>query len=221
MLRVPLVAIVDPDAEPPESTGRNRRVRHGRQAVPGARASAPIHGGSRRIGDEFSFTTRDTDTKEVTLRVTVSRCCRAAISMPTDATERIGDARGEARIILRQWGLDLDHPAVDSAIVILSELLTNVYRHARRHSEAADVMLILCHNVLTVAVHDRHPRIPRVPPPYRPNDTSGRGLRLVYDLAADLSGFAAIRVDPDGRGKTIRAELPLAPATTTRWAQHG
>ena len=120
------------------------------------------------------------------------------------------EARRIAREIFTDWGLDLNDPVVDSAIVIVSELVTNTAKHTAVLCRQADVTLSLTAGVLGVAVHDRHPLRPSALLNPHPDDSGGWGLQLVRDLAAEFGGVTAVPADPDGNGKTIRVELPLA-----------
>jgi len=114
-----------------------------------------------------------------------------------------------AREILVAWGLDLDDPVVDSSIVIISELVTNTAKHAAVLCRQAEVTLALSYGRLLLAVHDRHPHRPKALLNPHPDDSGGWGLQLVRDLAAEAGGRTDVPADADGRGKTVRVELPL------------
>src|SRR3954462_11958440 len=79
---------------------------------------------------------------------------RITFAVPTKS-EGASAARRVAREILVDWGLDLDEPVVDSAIVIISELVTNTAKHAALLCRQAEVTLALEYGCLSVAVHDR------------------------------------------------------------------
>jgi two-component sensor histidine kinase len=134
---------------------------------------------------------------------------RAEFALPAFAGG-VGVARRIARELLVAWGLDLDHPAIDALIISLSELITNVHKHARLARLIADVTLSCSGDLVSVGVHDRDPRRPRLLPAAHPNACSGRGLRLVSTLAADVGGRVGVVMDSDGHGKTVRVELPLS-----------
>lgn len=133
----------------------------------------------------------------------------AELAIPADDPANIRTTRHTCREILERWGLDLNHPAVDSAIVILSELLTNVHLHAHPLSTFADITLRLDEDRVIVEAHDRHPGRPRIRRSPEPDDQGGRGLFLVRGLALAAGGILAVIMDPDGLGKTVRVELPV------------
>ena len=136
---------------------------------------------------------------------------RIGFAVPTEASGATA-ARRVAREIFTAWGLDLDNPVVDSAIVILSELITNTHKHARLLSRRADVALWLDDGVLGIAVHDRHPHRPQALLAPHPDGTGGWGLQVVRDLTSEAGGTTAMPADDDGAGKTIEITLPLAGA---------
>ncbi|KOX19531.1 hypothetical protein ADL06_29205 [Streptomyces sp. NRRL F-6491] len=101
--------------------------------------------------------------------------------------QRIGQIRRIVSAHLRHWHLDA---LVDHALLGVTELLTNVHRHARPDKRCTvEIELLL--DRLTVSVRDHDPRLPRTGDPVgdRAGDpagdpadglaTSGRGLALV------------------------------------------
>ncbi|GGL03134.1 hypothetical protein Sme01_19100 [Sphaerisporangium melleum] len=58
---------------------------------------------------------------------------------------------------------------------------------------------------LTIAVHDTHPRLPRIPA--IPHDDGGRGLLMVMLLTEESGGRHTIEPTPEG-GKHIVVHLP-------------
>lgn len=113
---------------------------------------------------------------------------------------RIGQVRRIVSAQLRYWHLD---SLIDQAALGVTELLTNVHRHAEP-DKTCTVEIELLLDVLTVSVRDRDPRAPEV----READsfeTCGRGLALV-EAVSDSWG-----VRPEGRGKVVWFTLP-APA---------
>lgn len=133
---------------------------------------------------------------------------RIEFAVPADPAA-VREARRIARDMFTAWGLDLEARTVDSAVVILAELVTNVVRHARVLCSQADVALTLADGVLGVSVHDRHPYRPRALTSPHPDDSGGWGLQLVRGLAAEAGGRTDVPADPDGNGKTVRVHLPL------------
>ncbi|WP_066943959.1 ATP-binding protein [Streptomyces lushanensis] len=111
-------------------------------------------------------------------------------------------ARLELRKALAGWGLaELE----DSALLVLSELLTN----AGRHAQVVPEQIIETHYFrrpagLRIEVHDGSPELPRRRPA-GPEASGGRGLVLV-DALADEWGVIE---HGEGRGKTVWAALSL------------
>ncbi len=121
---------------------------------------------------------------------------------------RIGQVRRIVSAQLRYWHMD---PLIDRAALGVTELLSNVHRHARP-DKSCTVELELLPDRLTVSVHDHDPRLP-VPADATeatgttPLATCGRGLAMV---AAVSESWGA---RPDGEnGKVVWFTLP-APAT--------
>ncbi|MGW4706128.1 ATP-binding protein, partial [Streptomyces sp. NPDC004285] len=73
---------------------------------------------------------------------------------------RIGQVRRIISAHLRHWQLDA---LIDQAVLGVTELLTNVHRHARPDKHCT-VELELLLDRLTVSVRDHDPRIPEVCP---------------------------------------------------------
>jgi anti-sigma regulatory factor (Ser/Thr protein kinase) len=123
-----------------------------------------------------------------------------AVSLPANPR-----SVAEARRLLRT-ALDGHQPAaVEDAILMISELVTNAVRHTR------DVLLVLVtihHDTLRVDVTDNNPTMP-VAPDHEHNATSGRGLAIVEALA-DQWGST-----PTADGKTIWFEISLGEPRPT------
>nr|WP_203600114.1 ATP-binding protein [Streptomyces sp. SID9727] len=118
---------------------------------------------------------------------------------------RIGQVRRIISAQLRYWHLD---SLIDQTALGVTELLTNVHRHAQP-DKSCTVEIELLLERLTVSVHDHDPRLPTV----READdssTSGRGLALI----AAVSESWGVR-PRGGAGKivwfTLPAPAPLAP----------
>ncbi|WP_318204905.1 ATP-binding protein [Streptomyces sp. SCL15-4] len=121
---------------------------------------------------------------------------------------RIGQVRRIVSAQLRYWHLD---PLIDRAALGVTELLSNVHRHARP-DKSCTVELELLPDRLTVSVRDHDPRLPVPADATDPADTTpllatcGRGLAMV---AAVSESWGA---RPDGEnGKVVWFTLP-APA---------
>ncbi|MEV4331280.1 ATP-binding protein [Streptomyces sp. NPDC049597] len=113
---------------------------------------------------------------------------------------RIGQVRRIISAQLRYWHLD---PLIDQAALGVTELLTNVHRHAQPDKTCTvDVELLL--DRLTVSVHDRDPRLPTVHDADS-SETHGRGLALV----AAVSESWGVRPRGDA-GKVVWFTLPAA-----------
>ncbi|MER6119702.1 ATP-binding protein [Streptomyces sp. A0642] len=118
---------------------------------------------------------------------------------------RIGQVRRIISAQLRYWHLD---PLIDQAALGVTELLTNVHRHAQPDKSCTvEVELLL--DRLTVSVHDHDPRLPTVRQA-GDSSTSGRGLALI----AAVSESWGVR-PRGGAGKvvwfTLPTPSPLAP----------
>ncbi|WP_069174004.1 ATP-binding protein [Streptomyces griseus] len=106
---------------------------------------------------------------------------------------RIGQIRRIISAQLRYWHLD---PLIDHAALGVTELLTNVHRHAQP-DKSCTVTIELLLDRLTVSVHDRDPRVPTVHDADA-SATSGRGLALI----AAVSENWGVRPG-DGAGKVV------------------
>ncbi|AGJ53322.1 ATP-binding protein [Streptomyces sp. NPDC053741] len=117
---------------------------------------------------------------------------------------RIGQVRRIISAQLRYWHLD---PLIDHAALGVTELLTNVHRHAQPDKSCTvEVELLL--DRLTVSVHDHDPRLPTMG--FADSSaTSGRGLAMI----AAVSESWGVRPSDDA-GKVIWFTLS-APSSTT------
>ncbi|GGJ07281.1 ATPase [Streptomyces brasiliensis] len=115
---------------------------------------------------------------------------------------RIGQVRRIVSAQLRYWHLD---PLIDRAALGVTELLTNVHRHAQP-DKSCTVEIELLPDRLTVSVRDHDPRLP-VLEEAEALDTTGRGLAMV----AAVSESWGARPDGDS-GKVVWFTLPAAPA---------
>ncbi|MFI9001972.1 ATP-binding protein [Streptomyces sp. NPDC053541] len=95
---------------------------------------------------------------------------------------RIGQVRRIVTAQLRHWHLD---SLIDLAALGVTELLTNVHRHARP-DKTCTVELALLLDRLTVSVRDNDPRMPDVAEPGASGEefaTSGRGLAIIEAMS--------------------------------------
>ncbi|MEU3405929.1 ATP-binding protein [Streptomyces sp. NPDC006670] len=116
---------------------------------------------------------------------------------------RIGQVRRIVSAQLRHWQLD---PLIDRAALGVTELLSNVHRHAQP-DKVCTVEIELRLGRLTVSVHDSDPRLP-VLREAGGLETCGRGLALV----AAVSEAWGARHRPDGPGKVVWFSLRATPA---------
>ncbi|MFF3733858.1 ATP-binding protein [Streptomyces sp. NPDC002476] len=119
---------------------------------------------------------------------------------------RIGQVRRIISAQLRYWHLD---PLIDHAALGVTELLTNVHRHAQP-DKACTVEVELLLERLTVSVHDHDPRLPTVREAGT-FSTSGRGLALI--AAVSESWGACPR---GGAGKVVWFTLTAPPRFAVR-----
>ncbi len=128
---------------------------------------------------------------------------------------RIGQVRRIVSAQLRYWHLD---PLIDPAALGVTELLTNVHRHAEPDKQCT-VEIALMLDRLTVSVRDQDPRLPRVQV-CDPFATHGRGLALV----AAVSQSWGMHARDDGSGKVVWFTLAVPRPTATAkppFASHG
>ncbi|MGW7104690.1 ATP-binding protein [Streptomyces xanthophaeus] len=118
---------------------------------------------------------------------------------------RIGQIRRIVSAQLRHWQLD---PLIDRAALGVTELLSNVHRHAAP-DKTCTVEIELRLGRLTVSVFDSDPRLP-VLRESQPGslETCGRGLALV----AAVSEAWGARNRADGPGKVVWFSLRAQPA---------
>ncbi|GHH13398.1 ATP-binding protein [Streptomyces lanatus] len=117
---------------------------------------------------------------------------------------------GRARNLLREQATSWKLPdeVTETAVLLLSELMTNAYRHAKV-SPGREIWArcLVAGDRLRVAVTDANDTLP-MPREARPDDEAGRGLTLVTALA-DAWGADP---RPHGIGKTVWFELSHKPA---------
>ncbi|NXY95456.1 ATP-binding protein [Streptomyces sp. BR123] len=131
---------------------------------------------------------------------------RHILSLPTTgAAVRL--ARQTTEDVLIDCGVDLRHPSVGPALLIVAELVTNAVRHAAVLSPTVTVTYAHGPGVFAFAVHDSHPYQPAL---YGALAAApGGGLATVVEMTMELGGTAVLRPDADGYGKSIRITLPL------------
>jgi two-component sensor histidine kinase len=122
--------------------------------------------------------------------------------------EQVPLARWETAKVLGGWGLREE--VVTTACLIVTELVTNVVRHAAVLSPTAEVGLVIGDGALTLEVADSHPFQPKALP--APHDLGGRGLHMVKALVEEVRGQHDVIRDEASGGKRIVIRLPLAAA---------
>lgn len=88
--------------------------------------------------------------------------------------------------------------AIDTARLLVSELVTNALLHAR--SPQAEVTIRVADGHAHLAVSDNSPDLPQRPP-LDPSTVGGFGMHIVDDLSHTWG------VTPTGHGKTVWVEL--------------
>ncbi|RFU85073.1 ATP-binding protein [Streptomyces triticagri] len=121
---------------------------------------------------------------------------------------RIGQVRRIISAQLRHWQLE---PLIDQATLGVTELLSNVHRHAGPDKQCT-VEIVLLPELLTVSVHDHDPRLPQL---HRADslDTCGRGLALVEAVSASWGMRAE---GPAGKVVWFTLPTPVPGATSLR-----
>ncbi|MET9291576.1 ATP-binding protein [Streptomyces sp. NPDC003077] len=117
----------------------------------------------------------------------------------------VGKARSELRAALNDWGLGA---LEDTALVVVSELVTNAVRHARTSpGREIETRYVRDQGAVRIEVHDAGKARPTLRAPGG-TDTAGRGLILVAALATswgvdERTGpgkcvWAVVRDSPEG-----------------------
>jgi anti-sigma regulatory factor (Ser/Thr protein kinase) len=112
----------------------------------------------------------------------------------------VGLARRRAREHLVNWGYAEDDPALLDAVLLVSELATNVVRHGpHRELEFELAVTALADGSCFIEVSDEGEGEPRLRV-VGEDDETGRGLHIVTELAAAWGVWRR-----GGRGKTVWA----------------
>lgn len=112
-------------------------------------------------------------------------------------------AAAAARAHLRRHARRLPPAALEDALILTSELVTNAIRHGR---PAVTLAVALEPSALTVVVTDTSPLLPTLAPsPPPPDSPGGRGL-VIVDALADQWGIAPHPANP---GKAVWFALHL------------
>ncbi|MEV7778492.1 ATP-binding protein [Kitasatospora sp. NPDC088351] len=100
----------------------------------------------------------------------------------------------------------------------VSELVTNVARHAAVISPTVKVELSTDDTELTVSVADAHPFRPKALP--APNGSGGWGLALAKGLVEEAHGRHEVVDDASTGGKAVVLHLPLASGRRLKPGPH-
>lgn len=136
--------------------------------------------------------------------------CAARVRLTDDPSAFTGDTTPTSLRALRRWvssQLGDDHPHVDDVVLAVSELATNVERHA---GNWLTVDLVQLPDDTLVAVTDPTTGALPLPREVPADQVSGRGLLVV----AALSRWWGVVVRP--RSKTVWAAIPDTTNPTTR-----
>jgi anti-sigma regulatory factor (Ser/Thr protein kinase) len=135
----------------------------------------------------------------------------SAATLPTDVEWQLPcHARSVSRARLRfrtqaeAWRLPAD--SVETATLLLSELVTNAVRHAGAPDREIRTRCVLGADTLRVEVSDAGDGMPTPRTP-DPEEECGRGLTLLAALASAWDTHPR----PYGIGKTVWFEVPLTP----------
>ncbi|WP_406391207.1 ATP-binding protein [Streptomyces sp. NBC_00882] len=124
-----------------------------------------------------------------------------SVEMAPEAVTRAREAVAKG---LGEVGVVAGSAFADAVLLVVSELVANVLRHAPR-CPVADVELTAGAGQLIVGVADAEPRLPALKP-----GEMGAGLQLVAELAAEYEGGigAKLTVNRDGKVVLVRFRMP-------------
>lgn len=91
----------------------------------------------------------------------------------------------------------------DAALLVVSELVANVVRHAAEHSPDAEVTVAVAAGQQVIGVDGQDPRMIDLTA-----DAMGEGLRTVVELAATYGGDVSVEPAARGRSKEGRPSDP-------------
>ncbi|KUL35503.1 hypothetical protein ADL12_19985 [Streptomyces regalis] len=115
----------------------------------------------------------------------------------------VAQARETVTEALSTAGVPARSAFADTAVLVVSELVTNVLRHATR-SPVMDVGTALDAGQLVITVVDTDPRLPDLTP-----DDPGAGLRMVAELAGTYGGDVSAEPAHGHDGKVVRVRFRI------------
>ncbi|WP_254708780.1 ATP-binding protein [Streptomyces lunaelactis] len=120
------------------------------------------------------------------------------------APEAVREARQAVAEHLPKVGIAPNSAFAGAVLLVASELVANVIRHAV-HTPVADVGITVGGGQLVIAVADGDPRLPGLT-----RDAMGEGLRTVAELAAEYEGEVSAEpaVDHEGKVVFVRFRIP-------------
>lgn len=119
--------------------------------------------------------------------------------------ENVGRARDELCLHLAKWNMA---EVTDSALLVLSELVTNAVRHARQPGDRQiETRFVRRDGGVRIEVHDASDAKPELREVPDEEAECGRGLFLVDHLTGGRWGVS----DREGVGKLIWAHLACGP----------
>ncbi|WP_416979776.1 ATP-binding protein [Streptomyces sp. T028] len=129
---------------------------------------------------------------------------RHVASVPV-GPDAVREAREAVAGQFAKAGIAPESAFADAVLLVVSELVTNVLRHAPR-TPLTDVGMTVAGDQLVVSVADTEPRLPDLT-----FEGMGAGLRMVAELAADYDGdlSAEPAVNHEGKVVLVRFEIPL------------
>ncbi|WP_416959380.1 ATP-binding protein [Streptomyces sp. Agncl-13] len=136
---------------------------------------------------------------------------RHIVSVPV-GPDAVRQAREAMTQRFSEVGVASDSVFADAVLLVVSELVTNVLRHAPR-SPVADVGMTVGAGQLVVSVADAEPCLPDLEP-----GAMGAGLELVAELAGEYDGDVSAEpaVGRDGKVVLVRFGLPSRAMDTPR-----
>jgi len=135
-----------------------------------------------------------------------ARVRRHAFTVPT-RRGAVRTAGQETAAVLAAFGVTSGTSFMDAVLLVVSELVANVIRHAADCTPMVEITLTVRGRLLVIDVADRHPDLPRVTP-----ETAGEGLLTVLEVAAEYGGSLGVDPAPHGGGKTMRVQLTMPDA---------
>jgi signal transduction histidine kinase len=110
----------------------------------------------------------------------------------------VAAVRHDVAEVLASFGVSRNSAFTDAVLLVVSELVANVVRHAAGRSATAEVTVSTSGRHLVIGVEDQDPRLPDLSP-----QALGEGLRTVSELAAAYGGGVSVQPLAAGEGKTI------------------